>query len=57
VIPYEVRAAAELLKTWALDEGWKMRQAGVMGPAVNLFELVGAVCEYFLCTVGGRQGK
>lgn len=48
MIPPEVRAAAELLRDWSLAEGRKMRAAHALGPAVMLFELVGAVCEYFL---------
>jgi len=48
VIPPEVRAAAELLRDWCLEEGRKMRRAGVLGPVVMMFELVGSVCEYFL---------
>jgi hypothetical protein len=48
VIPDDVRAAAELLAMWCLAEGLKMREAGVPGPAVMMFELVGSVCEYFL---------
>jgi hypothetical protein len=47
VIPDDVRAAAELLETLTLEEGRKMRAAGLLGPAV-MFELVGSVCEYFL---------
>lgn len=55
MIPADVRRAAELLEQWTLLEARKMRVAGMPGPAVMLFELVGSVCGYFLVAVGVRK--
>ena len=48
MLPSEVRDAANLLRTWTLGEALKMRAARSFRPRVVLYELVGAVCEYFL---------
>jgi hypothetical protein len=54
VIPPDVKAAAELLERWVLREAGRMRAVSMGGPVVMLFELVGAVCNYFLVAVGVR---
>jgi hypothetical protein len=54
VIPKEVKEAAEVLESWCTVEARKMRAAGSSGPAVMMFELVVAVCDYFLVDVGER---
>lgn len=57
MIPDEVRAAAVLLREWTFAEAQKMRAAGVSGPGVLMFELVGSVCDYFLGAVKRAAGK